>query len=52
MSRINATAPSPGSAYPEPPTIYSMSDYEKFLFELKGFFVIPNVLTNEEIRTE
>ena len=50
MSGINATATSPGSAYPEPPTIYSMSDYEKFLFELKGFFVIPNVLTNEEIR--
>ena len=26
-----------------------MSDYEKFLFDLKGFLVIPSVLTSEEI---
>ena len=26
-----------------------MSDYEKFLFDLKGFLVIPSVLTDEEI---
>jgi hypothetical protein len=28
-----------------------MSDYDKFLFDLKGFLVIPGVLTEEEIRT-
>ena len=26
-----------------------MSDYEKFLFDLKGFLVIPSVLTDREI---
>ena len=26
-----------------------MSDYEKFLFDLKGFLVIPSVLTEKEI---
>ena len=28
-----------------------MTDYEKFLFDLKGFLVIPQVLTVDEIRT-
>jgi hypothetical protein len=28
-----------------------MSDYEKFIFDLKGFFVIPSVLSQEEIET-
>ena len=28
-----------------------MSKYEKFLFDLKGFFVIPSVLTQTEIQT-
>ena len=28
-----------------------MSEYEKFLFDLKGFLVIPGVLTDEETRT-
>ena len=28
-----------------------MSDYDKFLFDLKGFLVILGVLTEEEIRT-
>lgn len=51
MSAINATATSPDSAHPEPTQIHPMSDYEKFLFDLKGFLVIPNVLTDEEIRT-
>jgi len=27
-----------------------MSEYEKFMFDLKGFLVIPNVLTDDEIR--
>ena len=26
-----------------------MSDYEKFIFDLKGFLVIPSVLTDREI---
>ena len=51
MNAINATATSPDSAHPEPTQIHPMSDYEKFLFDLKGFLVIPNVLTDEEIRT-
>lgn len=28
-----------------------MTDYEKFLFDLKGFLVIPSVLSDEEIQT-
>jgi len=28
--------------------VQPMSDYEKFMFDLKGFLVIPNVLTEEE----
>ncbi len=28
-----------------------MSDYEKFIFDLKGFTVIPSVLTDEELET-
>ena len=51
MNAINATAMCPDSAHPEPTQIHPMSDYEKFLFDLKGFLVIPNVLTDEEIRT-
>ncbi len=31
--------------------IHPMTDYEKFIFDLKGFIVIPNVLTDEEITT-
>lgn len=31
--------------------IHPMSEYEKFIFDLKGFFVIPNVLTEAEIQT-
>ena len=52
MNAINATATSPDSAHPEPTQIHPMSDYEKFLFDLKGFLVIPNVLTDEEIRAK
>ena len=48
---MNATTTSPDSAYPEPTQIHPMSDYDKFLFDLKGFLVIPGVLTGEEIRT-
>jgi hypothetical protein len=32
-------------------TNLSMSDYEKFLFDLKGFLVIPGVLEEDEIRS-
>ena len=35
----------------EPSQVHPMSEYEKFLFDLKGFLVIPGVLTDEEIRT-
>lgn len=31
--------------------VHPMSDYEKFLFDLKGFLVIPGVLSEEEVRT-
>ena len=31
--------------------VHPMSEYEKFLFDLKGFLVIPGVLTDEETRT-
>ncbi len=31
--------------------VHPMSDYEKFLFDLKGFIVIPSVLTAEEAAT-
>ena len=51
MNAINATAMCPDSAHPEPTQIHPMSDYDKFLFDLKGFPVIPGVLTEEEIRT-
>ncbi|MBT3604237.1 MAG: phytanoyl-CoA dioxygenase [Candidatus Latescibacteria bacterium] len=33
------------------PDVHPMSDYEKFIFDLKGFLVIPNVLTEEEVKT-
>jgi hypothetical protein len=29
-------------------SVHPMSDYEKFIFDLKGFLVIPSVLTDEE----
>jgi hypothetical protein len=38
------------SASPETSAI-PMTDYEKFIFDLKGFLVIPSVLTSEEIQT-
>ena len=31
-------------------SVHPMSEYEKFLFDLKGFLVIPGVLTDEETR--
>lgn len=31
--------------------VQPMSDYEKFMFDLKGFIVIPSVLTEEEVET-
>ncbi len=34
-----------------PAQIHPMSEYEKFLFDLKGFLVIPAVLTNDEVQT-
>ncbi|MCZ6675620.1 MAG: phytanoyl-CoA dioxygenase family protein [Candidatus Poribacteria bacterium] len=30
--------------------VHPMSEYEKFLFDLKGFLVIPGVLTEKEVR--
>lgn len=51
MNVVNATATSSGSAPFEPAQIHPMSNYEKFLFDLKGFLIIPNVLTDEETRT-
>ncbi|MDE2997941.1 MAG: phytanoyl-CoA dioxygenase family protein [Gemmatimonadota bacterium] len=35
----------------EPAPSEPMTEYEKFLFDLKGFLVIPEVLTSTEIRT-
>lgn len=32
-------------------TLHPISEYEKFIFDLKGFLVIPNVLTETEIQT-
>ena len=32
----------------EGPAVHPMSDYEKFLFDLKGFLVIPGVLSSDE----
>ncbi len=37
------------NAAPDAP-VHPMSEYEKFLFDLKGFLVIPGVLTDEETR--
>ena len=31
--------------------IQPMTEYEKFLFDLKGFLVIPGVLTDDEIQS-
>ena len=47
MNTLNTAAESP--TLTEPVRVHPMSDYEKFLFDLKGFHVIPSVLTNEEI---
>ena len=47
MNTLNTAAESPTLTEPVP--VHPMSDYEKFLFDLKGFHVIPSVLTNEEI---
>ena len=33
------------------PAVHPMSDYEKFIFDLKGFFVIPGVLSADELAT-
>ena len=33
------------------PSVHGMSNYEQFLFDLKGFLVIPGVLTIDEIQT-
>ena len=37
------------NAAPDAP-VHPMSEYEKFLFDLKGFLVIPGVLSDEETR--
>ncbi|MGA1199315.1 MAG: phytanoyl-CoA dioxygenase family protein [Candidatus Latescibacterota bacterium] len=31
--------------------VIEMSEYEKFMFDLKGFLVIPSVLTEDEVQT-
>ena len=55
MNTLNTATISPDSVQTEQnqgmPQVQPMSDYEKFLFDLKGFLVIPNVLTDEEIET-
>jgi hypothetical protein len=33
------------------PAVHPMSDYEKFIFDLKGVFVIPGVLSADELAT-
>ena len=52
---MNTATISPDSVQTEQnqaiPQVHPMSDYEKFLFDLKGFIVIPNVLTDEEVQT-
>jgi hypothetical protein len=42
-------APAPTAAETDS-AVHPMSDYEKFVFDLKGFIVIPSVLTREETR--
>ena len=50
--KIMNTAPATDTlTQTEPEEIQPMSEYEKFIFDLKGFLVIPNVLTAEEIET-
>ena len=44
---VNTATESP--TLTEPVHVHPMSDYEKFLFDLKGFLVIPSVLSDEEI---
>ena len=35
----------------ESPPVRPMTEYEKFLFDLKGFFVIPGVLSEDEVQS-
>ncbi len=35
----------------ESPPIHPMTEYEKFLFDLKGFFIVPGVLTDDEVKS-
>ena len=55
MNAINAATASPDSVQtessPAHSEVYPMCEYEKFLFDLKGFLVIPGILTEEETRT-
>ena len=44
-----ATHPSNETVVEDAVTVHPMSDYEKFLFDLKGFLVIPGVLSRDEI---
>ena len=32
-------------------SVIPMSDYERFIFDLKGFIVIPSALTDDELST-
>jgi hypothetical protein len=48
IATVVAAAP-PSSQEGEPPTIEPMTDYERFMFDLKGFVVIPSVLGPEEL---
>ena len=41
--------PTPDGA-PTGTTVHPMSDYEKFIFDLKGFLVIPSVLSDAETK--
>ncbi|MDA0746116.1 MAG: phytanoyl-CoA dioxygenase family protein [bacterium] len=48
MKAMDSTLDAP--AQTERDHVHPMSEYEKFLFDLKGFLVIPGVLTDEEIQ--
>ena len=41
----------PNGTTQEDPAVIQMTDYERFQFDLKGFLVIPNVLSDEETET-
>jgi hypothetical protein len=52
QTAVTVAAAAAAAAQPPPPAqggIEPMTDYERFMFDLKGFVVIPNVLGPEEL---